>query len=170
MSIQDTISQMISRNLRQHQETADQAAQFDTGLVTRDIEGLIIQVKPTVEILRQNLRGHFEREETWFFPAALLGKPDYQLTRRVLELQHDHGALLRDLDDFTQSLEEGSLETEFITQADLERLQAFLKKLRTHAAKELAHVYGLFEEAGPALSALGEVIQENPPADDHVDD
>ncbi len=45
MRIQDTAARLLARNRKDHQQTAEQAANLDTSLIDSDLEGLILQAK-----------------------------------------------------------------------------------------------------------------------------
>jgi len=132
------VSNEVARLAGEHKLIATHVTRFERALREKD-KSFFADLLSFLELLKKDLRNHFILEELSFFPAALNGSLEYDLTMTVLNLQKEHGTLEIELDSIMQN--KHVISAGWIKNPIIERIADFLRALKSHAILELNQVF-----------------------------
>lgn len=128
----------IARLTGEHKLISTSVTRFERALREKD-KTFFPELSSFLEFLEKDLSRHFIMEELSFFPAALNGCLDYDMTMTVLNLQKKHGVFEIELQAIRENRQ--ILSAGWIKNPIIERIGVFLRTLKAHAILELNHVF-----------------------------
>ncbi len=90
----------LKRLIKDHEEVSEYLENF------KEILGFLHngeawkKIKPIENFFKKNVRSHFEFEEKIIFPTILLEAATPESIKLILELQREHGSILKELEEF----------------------------------------------------------------------
>jgi len=144
---------IVARLAREHQIINRYVKDFENKFAINDPNILFAKLSDFSKAMERELVRHFELEELIFFPAALIGNPDYNTTLLVLKLQKEHGALERDLETICRFVNSGVQDHDRINPILLKKINRFFDILKIHARTELTELFPLIDST-PASKKL----------------
>ncbi|HID18431.1 TPA: hemerythrin domain-containing protein, partial [Candidatus Bathyarchaeota archaeon] len=95
------------------------------------------KMKPIEDFFKRNVIGHFEFEEKMVFPPILLGHATPEAIKLILELQREHGSILKELEEFQKIISEKVFPLDEETYERLNVMgRRIIDSLLGHASKE----------------------------------
>ncbi|NOY70380.1 MAG: hemerythrin domain-containing protein [Deltaproteobacteria bacterium] len=128
----------VSRLAGEHKLMATHVTRFERALRDKD-EKFFAELSTFLEFLKKDLHSHFILEELSFFPAALNGCFDYDMTMTVLNLQRQHGVFETELQYIRENKQ--IISAGWIKNPVIERIAVFLRALKSHVILELNQVF-----------------------------
>lgn len=123
--------EIINKYLQSFQEIIDQGMLADTFSVVTD----------QMKTFRQDIENHFEVEELFLFPTALLCIPSVPMIDLILRLQKEHGMFLKDverIEELVRSQPEGDKQ---IHELLFTMIENFTGLMEQHARDEMNDLF-----------------------------
>jgi len=99
----------LKRLIKDHTEVSEHLENLEELLgILLEEEGWT-NIKRIENFFERNVIGHFEFEEKKIFPALLLESSTPQLIKLILELQREHGIILKELEEFRKIVSENTI-------------------------------------------------------------
>lgn len=156
--MKEKIRQAVEKQSREHEHIFLKAAHFDRSLLENRYSDIYVMIRSLTSLMELDLMKHFDQEEQLFYPAALLGVPDYEMTQLVLALQKDHGMLIREFElirDEAVRMQEGHALDEKLVQ----RFKEFLAHLQNHARWEADIFFPKLDKSAEAHAAMEAILR-----------
>ena len=95
------------------------------------------KIKPIEDFFKQRVIEHFGFEEKIVFPAILSGCATPESIKLILELQREHGIILKELEEFLKIISENTIPLDKETNTRLNVVgREIMDSLIVHASKE----------------------------------
>jgi len=124
----------------EHELIAKNVTRFERALREED-KDFFAELSIFMESLETWLHRHFITEELSFFPAALNGILDYEMTMTVLNLQKEHGVFETEIESMRKNRHAILGAAGYIKNPLIERISLFLRALKAHAILEMNYVF-----------------------------
>lgn len=136
MAMQADMRTVISRLAAEHDTLSD--LEVDLRQIRFHVERKegMPDLKPVIDFLQVDLLKHFELEERFVFPAALLVLQDVEVARTVLGLQEVHGRIRCQAEYLVQAMTDPKLDRSRLKGEILDRLDSLSRQLQDHAKTE----------------------------------
>ncbi|MBN2104031.1 hemerythrin domain-containing protein [bacterium] len=114
------------------------------------------KLREMLPVFKSDMRHHFQIEERFLFPAALLAMPSVELVDRVLMLQKEHGYTERDMDILEKMVENEPEETEAIFQL----MSDIIEDTERHAKIEMDDIFPKMDADKKCQKIISGIILE----------
>ena len=127
----------LVRLIEDHEDVSEYLENLEEVLGFLHEEETWSKIKPIEDFLKRNLVEHFEFEEKIVFPAILSGCATPESIKLILELQREHGIMLKGFEEFQKITSENVLPLDKETNVRLNVVgRDIIDSLLAHASKE----------------------------------
>jgi iron-sulfur cluster repair protein YtfE (RIC family) len=99
----------LERTIKDHEDISEYLNNLKEILDFLDEEKAWSELRPIKDFFEQNVINHFKFEEEVVFPAILSKCATPESIKLILELQREHGAILKDLEEFQKIISESAI-------------------------------------------------------------
>jgi iron-sulfur cluster repair protein YtfE (RIC family) len=142
----------LKRMIKDHEEVSEYLEYLKEALDFLAQKESYDKLKAMKEFFQRNVTAHFKFEEEAIFPALLVGFATQEVIKLILELQREHGTILKELEEFykiTSEIFSGAERTEEL----LALGKKLLDNLLGHAKKEDKKLLPILKEHRHLLQA-----------------
>lgn len=137
----------LDRLIRDHESTSEYAEDLEKVLGFLHDEEAWRKIQPIDDFFKCNLIEHFNFEEKIIFPAILLKIANTESVKLILELQKEHGSILKELEAFRQIISGAKFPLDKDTAIRLGAVaRNIINSLLAHAAKEDENLLPIIEK------------------------
>lgn len=127
----------LKRLIKDHEDVSEYLESLREILGFLDNREAWSKVKPIENFFERNLIDHFEFEEKTVFPAILSRAATPESTKLILELQREHGSILKELEEFQKIISESTIPLDREMNARLNIVgRKIIDSLLLHASRE----------------------------------
>jgi len=127
----------LRRIIKDHEDVSEYLERLEEILGLLQEQEAWNRVKPIEDFFQRNLIDHFEFEERMVFPVLLSAHATPETIKLILELQKEHGIILKELEEFRRIVSENvsPLDKETNVRQNLVGRE-IMESLLAHASKE----------------------------------